>query len=91
MICTSLFIELTTHLLNKCDFNFILSGRFTQDCIENLCSVLRMKNCVLNALQLNNLKLITISHNMQKVSCGSYDHDDKELLPDFLNTIKNMK
>ena len=51
-----------------------------------------MKSCILNALQFkNNLKLITISHYMRRVSSSSYDEDDREFLPDFIQTIKKLK
>lgn len=51
-----------------------------------------MKNCVLNAVQFkNNLKLITISHYMRTVSCSSYNEDDRKFLPDFLETVCNLK
>ena len=92
IITTKSYIELATFLIEVRDYNFVFGGRFTQDCIENLFSILRMKNCVLNAIQLkNNLKLINVSHYTRRISNTSYDEDDREFLPDFLSTIKNSK
>lgn len=76
VISTLSYIELTSFLLNERQYSFVLGGRFTQDCLENLFSVLRMKNSTLNAVQLkNNLKLTTISHYMRSISCGNYNDD----------------
>lgn len=92
IITTKSYIELATFLIEVRDYNFVFGGRFTQDCIENLFSVLRMKNCVLNAIQLkNNLKLISVSHYMRRISNTNYDEDDREFPPDFLSTVKNLK
>lgn len=92
IITTQSFLDVTEFLLEKRKYKFVIAGRFTQDCIENLFSVLRMKNCVLNALQFkNNLKLITISHYMRRVATSNYDEDDRQFLPDFLKMVKDSK
>ena len=92
ILTTKSFIELATYLITKRNYKFVFGGRFTQDCVENLFSVLRMKNCILNAVQFkNNLKLITISYYMRQVSNGCYNEDDREFLPDFLGMIHNLK
>lgn len=92
IITTQSFLDIADLLLNERGYKFVLGARFTSDCIENIFSVLRMKNCILNALQLkHNLKLITISHYMRHIASSSYDEDDREFLPDFLNIIKTSK
>ena len=83
------FLELSIFLINKRNYKFVMGGRFTQDCTENLFSVLRMKNCILNAVQFkNNLKLVTISYYMRRISSSNYDEDERVYLPDFLQTVK---
>jgi hypothetical protein len=62
--------------LEEKGFKFLLNSRFTQDCLENVFSVLRSKQVIPNALQVkDNLKLITVGQYLQNVSKGSYDED----------------
>lgn len=92
ILTTQSLIDVTGYLLTEKHYDYILGGRFTQDCIENLFSVLRSKFCVLNALQFkNNLKLTAISQYMRNVFTSNYNCDDREFLPDFLTTIKQLK
>jgi len=71
-------------------FQFLLTGRLTQDCVENLFSVLRSKNVTLNALQFkNNLKLIAISLYMRSVPRSNYEDDDAQYIPGFLDLIEH--
>lgn len=39
IIISTSFIQLTTFLLDRKDYVFVLGGRFTQDCLENLFSI----------------------------------------------------
>ncbi|EFN63682.1 Transposable element P transposase, partial [Camponotus floridanus] len=88
IMSTTTVIQLTSFLLNNRHYNFFLPSRLTQDCIENLFSLLRMKNVVLNALQFkNNLKLISISQYMKNISNSNYEYDDREFLSDFFNIL----
>ena len=69
--------ELVDYLLEKRDFKFLLTSRLTQDCVENLFSVIRQKNAIPNALQFkHNLKLISVSMYMRSIESGNYDFDD---------------
>jgi len=43
LMSTTSLLQLSKYLLNEIGFQFVLSARFTQDCIENLFSVIRMK------------------------------------------------
>lgn len=84
ILTTASIIELSIYLLNNKDYKYVLAGRFTQDCVENLFSVLRSKHCILNALQVkNDLKLISISHYMKKISTSSYNEDNREFFEGF--------
>lgn len=68
--------------------NFFFPSRLTQDCLENLFSVVRLKQTVPNALQFkNNLKLIGISQYMKVISNSNYDTDDREFLDEFLDIL----
>ena len=67
------------YLINNREFKFVLTGRFTQDCLENLFSQLRQKNVIPNCLQFkNNLKLIATSMYMRPIVAGNYDYDENE-------------
>lgn len=92
IISTMSIIELSTFLIKERNYSFVLTSRFTQDCIENLFSVLRLKNSTLNALQFKtNLRLTAISHYMKKIPTSNYSYDDREFLPEFLNTIQEIR
>lgn len=55
-------LQLQDFFLNKRDYKFVLTGRFTQDCLENLFSLIRFKISTPNALQVKqNLKIITMA------------------------------
>lgn len=92
VISTTSFLEVSEYLLNERDFKFVLGSRFTQDCLENVFSVVRSKNEVPNCLQFkNNILLISISQYMKNVSSGSYDEDDRTFLSEFLDILQNVK
>ena len=87
ILSTKTVLELSCYLLEN-GFSFFLPCRLTQDCLENLFSVMRLKNVIPNALQFkNNLKLITISQYMKSVRGSNYDEDDREHLSQFLNVL----
>lgn len=91
LMSTTSLLQLSEYLLNEIGFQFVLSGRFTQDCIENLFSVIRIKNIIPNALQFkNNLKfeLILVAHYMKNISNSSYFEDDEEFFSEFLNIVR---
>jgi hypothetical protein len=78
--------------LEEKGFKFLLNSRFTQDCLENLFSVLRSKQVIPNALQVkDNWKLITVGQYLHDVSKGSYDEDEREFLAGFLDVLPTQK
>lgn len=92
IISTKSAIELTKYLLDVKKFEFVLTGRFTQDCLENLFSVVRSKHVIPTALQFkNDLKLITILQYMKNVGSASYEQDDREFFSEFLDYILEKK
>lgn len=69
---------------------FLLTSRFTQDCLENLFSCIRVKSPVPTALQFKqNLKLVTLSQYLKPSSSGSYDPDESTFLADELCSVES--
>lgn len=92
ILATSSILDIQKLYLDEKGYHFLLTSRFTQDCLENIFSVLRSKNIVPNALQVkNNLKLLSVNQYLKDVSKGSYDEDDRNLLSGFLDTLDNSK
>jgi hypothetical protein len=59
LISTQSMLNVQANLLENKSYKFILTSRFSQNCLENLFSSLRAKQIVPNAVQVkNNLKLI---------------------------------
>lgn len=86
LISTQSILDIQEDFFTNRNYAFILTSRFTQDCLENLFSVIRAKQAVPNALQFkNHLKLISVGQYLKEVSRSSYDHDDREFLAEFLN------
>ena len=54
IISTQSFIHLSKYLLDKEGFDFVLGGKFTQDCLENLFSIIRSKHVITKAVQFKN-------------------------------------
>lgn len=93
IMSTTTVIQLTSVLLHDRHFQYFLPSRLSQDCIENLFSVMSLKNVIPNALQFkNNLKLISISQYMKNISNSNYENDDREFFSEFLDfLIENRK
>lgn len=88
MSCTSIMI-LQKYLLFDQGFSFLLTGRFTQDCLGNLFSVIRSKQPVPSPLQFQrNLKLICVAQFMKNPSNSNYDTDDSVFFGEFLDFKK---
>ncbi|EZA46378.1 hypothetical protein X777_00223 [Ooceraea biroi] len=79
IMATESILHLQDFLLNKRDYKFVLTGRFTQDCLENLFSLIRFKTPTPNALQVKqNLKLITMTQISSCSKLSNYDADISE-------------
>lgn len=84
IISTKSILDLADYLFRERNFQFLLTGRLTQDCVENLFSVLRSKNVILNALQFKtNVKLIATFLYMRPISRANYEKDDAEYVTGF--------
>lgn len=78
--------------LNVKGYTFLLTSRFTQDCVENLFSQIRIRQKKPSALQFKMfLKSLTVSQYLTEVSGSSYDPDEREWLIDFPSNIKHLK
>lgn len=89
ILSTTSILNLQQKFLDEKKFKFLMTSRFTQDCLENLFSVIRTKQVVPTALQFkNNLKLVCVAQYLKKSSKGSYDVDDRDFLSGFLDVVK---
>jgi len=92
MISTQSVIDLTEYLITTRDFQYVLTSRFTQDCVENLFSLIRIKNVIPHSLQFtHNLKLIAIAMYMKDIRNSNYDNDDRQYLSGFLDYLSKEK
>lgn len=85
---------LQNYFLNEVGLSFLLLGRFNQDCVENLFSLLRFKQSFPYALHVKqNLKIITLSQLCNTKKNTNYDNDFdgtecENLQQDFLTFTK---
>lgn len=87
LISTKSMLDIQEDCLKNKGYAFILTSRFTQDCLENLFSAVRARQVIPNAVQFKaHLKLITVGQYLKDVSKSSYDADDRQFLADFLDT-----
>jgi len=85
----NLFLIYKICLLIKKKYKFLLTARFSQDCLENLFSCLRSIQPIPNALQFKtNLKLVCIAQCLKNSSNTNYDQDDREFLGDLSDFSK---
>lgn len=67
--------------------DFLLTSRFSQDCVENLFSLVRSKSPVPTPREFKYaLKTITVAQYLKPVYSGNYDFDEREYLGDLLPT-----
>lgn len=92
IISTKSIIELTQYLISNRKFDFVLTSRFSQDCVENLFSQIRQKHVIPDALQFTiDLKLIAVSMYMKEVKSSSYNYDDGHYLSNLLEFLDKRK
>jgi len=78
VLACEVVLSLVEDLLLSGRYDFVMLGRFLQDLIENLFSLVRMQTPNPTPLQFKNrLKQITLSQFMEKISNASYHHDDR--------------
>lgn len=91
ILATNSILRLQDLFLNEKGYIFLLTSRFTQDCVENLFSQIRIRQKKPTALQFRNLlKSVTISQFLTEISRSSYEADEKEWLIDFPSHIRQL-
>ncbi|XP_065081179.1 uncharacterized protein LOC135703781 [Ochlerotatus camptorhynchus] len=91
ILATNSILRLQDYFLNRRNYSFLLTAHFTQDCIENLFSQIRVRQKRPTALQFRNLlKSICISQYLTDVPGSSYDPDDREWLIDFPSNVHHL-
>ena len=82
-IATKSITEIAEDILT--DQSFLLTSRLTQDCLENLFSVVRSRNPVPTPREFRYaLRTITVAQYLKPTKHGNYDEDDREYLGDLL-------
>ena len=85
LMSTKSIIHLQEKLLVTENFDYVLTARFTSDCIENLFSQVRSKNPVPSAKEVKaNLRAVSIAQFLTEKKGANYNFDDGEFLADFL-------
>jgi hypothetical protein len=80
ILSTSSVLELCNNLLDS-TLDFLLTSRLTQDCLENLFSVVRSKNPIPTPREFKYaLKIICAAQYLKEVKSGNYHLDDREYL-----------
>lgn len=75
VLCSTL-LKLLEYFLDERGYPFLLLGRFTQDCIENLFSLIRLRQPIPHAVTFFHcLKVITIAQYSIAVKNSNYDYD----------------
>lgn len=64
---------------------FVLTSRFTQDCLENTFSCVRSKNPIPTPVEFHHaLRIISVGQFLTTIRSGNYQEDDSSFLADFL-------
>lgn len=91
ILCTNSVLRLQHHFLYSQNYPAVYTARFTQDCVENVFSLIRFKQKRPTALQFkDNLKLLSVSQFMTQIPGSSYASDDREWLMDLTTSIRNL-
>ncbi|KAG0433034.1 hypothetical protein HPB47_020286 [Ixodes persulcatus] len=86
LVSTTVVLNLSNELLNKHKYKYLLTGRLSQDCLENIFSVLRLKKPVPSAYDVKcALKLICVGQFLHTPTSSSYSVDDSTRLADLLD------
>lgn len=88
ILATTSILQLQKHLINQYKFEFVLTSRFSQDCVENLFSAVRSVQKKPSAKSFKNiLKLIIIGQYLKNPKSASYDTDEREYISNFIDFI----
>lgn len=88
LLATQTALDLDVEYLQKEHFNFLVLGRFTQDALENLLSLIRSRNPVPGAREFKTaLRLITLAQFESQVVHGNYFEDKSENLVQYCKNL----
>lgn len=91
LISTTSILGLQDYFLNQRNYGYLLTSRFSQDCLENLFCSVRSRQKQPSAKTFKNiLKLIAVSQYLKDARHSSYSQDDRIDLSDFLDIIKTF-
>jgi hypothetical protein len=89
IFATSSILEIQDYLLNERNYEFVQTGAFTADVVENINSSIRISCPNPSALEFKNrLRQLTIAQFQMKITSSSYDFDGSE---DFVDILLNSK
>lgn len=91
ILCTQTALDLQAEYLDRQNFKYLLLGRFTQDALENLFSVIRGRRAVPDARDFKQaLRLICLSQFHAHINRGNYSIEDSEHLIRYCREIKEV-
>lgn len=91
IMVTDSVLRLQEYFLDR-NYEFILLGRFTQDCVENIFSQIRSKHKCPRAVQAKDaLRLLTLGQFLDEIKNSSYENDSKEWLLNFSSILEPRK
>ncbi|KAM3619938.1 uncharacterized protein V6R79_016033 [Siganus canaliculatus] len=86
VMATKTILEVQHDLLSK-GHKFVLTSRFTQDCLENTFSCIRQRNPVPTPVEFHyGVRAVTVGQFLSTNHTGSYQDDAADHLADFLDT-----
>ena len=92
LLSTTSLKELVNSCLSGKGYKFVLSGRFTSDCIENYFSQVRRKNLAPTPLEfIKALRVLTFLQTMKPSQHGSYEEDEEAVWLTELRDVKQME
>ncbi|TGZ52573.1 Transposable element p transposase [Temnothorax longispinosus] len=92
IMCLEAILEIQEELLQKESLDFLCLARFSQDCIENEFSNIRIQRPKPSALECKNrLKQLAISRKAVSINSSSYNFNGSPTLIDLMSRIKKPK
>ncbi|XP_052131481.1 uncharacterized protein LOC113214366 isoform X6 [Frankliniella occidentalis] len=91
VLCES-YCQLITYFLEERNYSFLMLGRFTSDCIENIFSLVRFRQAVPNAQAfLHCLKVVTLAQISESIKGSSYDYEESVTLSDKYDFLEEAR
>lgn len=85
IISTKSIIKMSMYLINEKGYLYVLAGRLTSDCVENIFCSVKAKQPSPNSLQFKqSLKIIAVSEYLKPVGNFSYEEDDRLIAGNLL-------